>query len=108
MKPISKFFWLAILGGAVLILVTGCATSRPIRQALVCPQCKNVTINRFPQPSSPDKADSYAFWNPDTPAISHTCPGCKGILTTLFTEGTLRHECSICEQAPFSCSISSY
>jgi len=103
-KRIERFTLGALLL-AVVAMASGCATSRGTEQALVCPQCKEVTIERFPRAYSPDEAISYAFWDREGTTVEHSCPGCQGALTTLFKEGRLRHKCSICEQTPFSCPI---
>ena len=95
-----------MIGASVLTtiaLASGCATSRSAQQARVCPQCKEVTLERLPGIYSPDEAVSYAFWDQERTTTEHSCPGCQGALITLFKEGKLRHRCSICEQASFSC-----
>lgn len=97
-----------IIGGtslvAVVVLASGCATSRGKEQALVCPQCREVTITRtIPvfegEGNLPPREEEVT-------EIKHSCPGCQGALTTLFTEGKLQHKCSVCEQSPFSCPFS--
>lgn len=100
MKRIMKWILSAIAGGAVLILVPGCATSQPTKQAMVCPQCKMVSIERPPMLHSPDD------YQPIREQVEvHECPGCQGALTTFFKEGRLQHKCSVCEESPFSCPV---
>jgi hypothetical protein len=31
---------------------------------------------------------------------AHNCPGCKGEITTLLTEGKWEHKCTLCKDAP--------
>jgi hypothetical protein len=108
MKHIKRIKHLALgtLLLPVAVLASGCATSRSTNQALVCPQCKDVAIERLPRAYSLDEATSYSFWEREETTIEHSCPGCQGALITLFKEGKLRHKCSICEQTPFSCPVS--
>lgn len=99
MKPI-------MMGGLLLsgvALVSGCATSRGTEQALVCPQCKEVTITRTIPVFEGD--GNLPPREEEVTETKHSCPGCQGALTTFFKEGKLRHKCSICEQSPFSCPI---
>lgn len=101
MKQMMKWLFSIIAFGAVLALVTGCATSQPAKQALVCPQCKVVTVDRPPMLHSPDD------YQPVREQIEeHSCPGCQGAMTTFFKEGKWQHKCSVCAETPFSCPIS--
>lgn len=107
MKPSVKLALSIIVGGAVMTLANGCATAPANGHALVCPQCKEVTITRTVTVFD----ESEAHFSPQDKEVtetSHSCPGCQGALVTFFKEGKLRHECSICEQTPFSCSIGNY
>lgn len=99
----------AFAAAAALLLVgllSGCATGRPVPQALVCPQCQTVTIEPMPRLLSPDELEfaPHNMWS-DT-VFEHQCPGCQGALATLFKEGRLKHVCSICEQGGFRCPVS--
>ena len=93
--------------GAVLLpivaLVSGCATSRSTEQALVCPQCKEVTLTRTI--SVFEGEGNLPPRQEEVTETKHSCPGCQGALTTFFKEGKLQHKCSICQQAPFSCPV---
>jgi len=106
MKPNIVCTGSLLAGASALFLLAGCATERPTEQALVCPQCKEVTIEHFPKAISPDEEISYPHANEYWTQIEHVCPGCQGALTTLFKEGKWQHKCSICEQSPFSCPVS--
>lgn len=88
---------------AVVALAAGCATSRNAEQALVCPQCKVVTVTRTVPVFEGD--GNLSPREEEVTETQHSCPGCQGALTTFFKEGKLRHKCSICEQTPFSCPI---
>jgi hypothetical protein len=98
MKRMMKWSLSVIVGAGALTLVTGCATRRPMEQALVCPDCRVVVVR-----DNARHRESYAF--PEE-SVRHECPDCQGALTTLFTEGRLVHKCSRCDGTPFSCSIS--
>lgn len=88
---------------AAIFLLTGCATTNPKEQALVCPQCKVVTITpRVPVFEGEGKPLRLRSEETET---EHSCPGCQGALTTFFKEGKFQHQCSICEQEPFSCPV---
>jgi len=101
MKRIKKWILGATISVALLALIGGCATSQPTKQAMVCPQCKMVSIERPPIPHSPDD------YQPIREQVEvHECPGCQGSLTTFFKEGKLQHKCSVCEQMPFTCPFS--
>jgi|DeeseametaMP2916_FD_contig_81_145011_length_794_multi_2_in_0_out_0_1 hypothetical protein len=41
----------------------------------------------------------------EPPYFQHECPGCQGALTTFLKKGELRHECSVCEEGPYSCQL---
>jgi hypothetical protein len=111
--------------------LSGCATSNDSaagkrREATICPQCKMVAVTP-PQPVGPGIAYGPGFsgFGPDyrwgglgtgfgwttgpfgyATAYEDTCPGCKGVLKTFFTEGKWKHKCSVCEQKPFTCPVS--
>lgn len=92
-----------LAGAAALALLSGCATAKPKAQALVCPQCKVVTVTR-----DEPVFEGEGNLPPREQAVTetrHSCPGCQGALTTFFKEGKLQHKCSLCQQAPFSCSF---
>lgn len=91
---------------AVALLASGCATTPALEQALVCPQCKEVTIQQLPERYDPQDGLSRTYWEFNKTRTEHSCPGCQGSLVTLFKEGKLQHKCSLCEQSPFSCPLS--
>ncbi len=99
-RPALAFF----IGTAVVLVAAGCATTKSTSQALVCPQCKVLsvtnTITVFDESES-----NLSPHDKEIIETSHSCPGCQGALTTFFKEGKLKHKCSICEQAPFSCPV---
>lgn len=96
-----------VLASAFLVTVlVGCATTRPAEQALVCPRCKVVTIEPSPDEFSIEEGLTRSYRASHSTIVRHSCPGCQGALTTLFTEGKLQHKCSICDQSPFSCPVS--
>jgi len=88
---------------AIIALASGCATGRSAGEALVCPQCKVVTITRTVPVFDSD--GNLPPRDEEVTETRHSCPGCQGALTTFFQEGKLRHKCSICEQTPFSCPV---
>ncbi len=72
---------------------TGKSTSET---ATACPECRSVLI-------LPDEMQMAIDGYEDAPRYEHQCPGCQGALTTLFTDGELRHQCSYCKDSPYSC-----
>gem|GEM_PF-824462 len=85
------------LGGCASINETGGKG----RQALVCPQCKmvTVTVDRSYYGTGP-----FGYRGPAR-VYQDTCPSCQGLIETLFKEGRLKHKCSICKGSPFTCPI---
>ena len=92
--------------GAGLLVLSGCASTNETggkgKHALVCPQCKMVavTVNR----------PYFGGWrhrgySGPTTFYRDTCPGCQGAIETFFKEGKLKHKCSICKEAPFTCPV---
>lgn len=85
---------------AAAAFAQGCATSASSRRALVCPDCKTVEVT-----------EENSSWGYDSPSpasstrMEHRCPGCQGALNSLFKEGKLRHQCSICPQDAFTCPV---
>lgn len=104
MKKLSKLYLVAPVVLALAVGVTGCATDNARRatamakSGVVCPECRTVTLGPFP---------SSAEWRGGSPATvqRHECPGCRGVVTLSPGPDGYRHECSVCKQTPFSCSI---
>lgn len=123
------------LAGVAALAVSGllqsCATATPPArtaaggkvkktESIVCPQCKMVAVASYGVPFA---AHPWVFstagsgWYPGWSSFAwgglnypqktyeDKCPGCKGALTTLATEGKLQHKCSICTQKPFKCPV---
>jgi len=82
---------------AATLLAAGCTSLRSGRTALACPDCRAVF-----ERDNVGYEDGYAF--PEV-NVRHECPGCQGLLSTLFTEGRWGHKCSRCEGAPYSCVV---
>ena len=108
---------LSILAVSVGILgLNGCATTEQSaagdEQVFVCPECKIVT-ETIERPGLGGYDDYYNVGlDPDpgvysgTQTISkHTCPGCQGVIETLFKEGNWKHKCSVCKDSPFTCPV---
>lgn len=51
----------------------------------------------------PDVFSDYS--DATTQVGRHECPGCQGALATLFKEGKLQHQCSICTQEGYTCPL---
>lgn len=87
-------------------LLAGCATAKSPsttavpKSGVVCPECRTVTLGPFP---------SSAEWRGGPPATvqRHECPGCRGVVTLSPGPDGYRHECSVCKQSPFSCTVNS-
>lgn len=107
------FGWVvqAILAMTVIALVAGCATTnrRSTEGALVCPQCKMVAVKTSNQPGGYYPGLPSGRWQagPVSPTTTyeHRCPNCQGALSTLIREGKLKHKCSVCQEAPFTCPV---
>lgn len=97
--------WLTL--PALAVMAVGCATGgNETSRALVCPECETVLLEPAPQPAlSPDEEGIYYSSSLERERRQHTCPGCQGALTTLFKEGKLKHQCSVCSQGAFRCPI---
>jgi len=102
MKRKSTVALLALAALPLLAALHGCATKNDTAQArtsetaLVCPECKTVTLGPYPTfEDSPGK--------PTGTIERHECAGCRGILSLNSTKEWFRHECSVCKQSPFAC-----
>lgn len=100
---------LAVTALAGILASGGCAsineTGGKGRQALVCPQCKMVAVNRPHSYFSGGGRGTYPGYGGPQTVYKHTCPGCQGALETLFKEGKLKHKCSLCKDSPYTCPI---
>ena len=105
MKKLIQTGLVAFLGTAVALSVIGCATTKPAREVLVCPQCKIVTVTRTVA-VIPDSEGNLPPEDQEVTETQHSCPGCQGAIATLLKEGKFHHKCSICEQEAFTCPIS--
>ncbi len=89
-----------LLALAVVLAVSGCArtneTGSKGEQALVCPQCKIVAVTVHHR---------FGHHGPSTD-YQDACPGCHGMMETLFREGKWKHSCSICKDSPYTCPLS--
>lgn len=108
----------AIAMAAILasLLSVSCVTTRKAPQsAIACPECR-VVVTYVENESLPfeglelvvvDGADAvnYDDFGP-TEERRHECPGCEGLLTSLFRRGKLEHRCSICSDSPYTCKVS--
>ena len=110
MKPNSSFHATALsllLATAGLLALSGCASTNETggkgKHALVCPQCKMVavTVNR---PYPVGRGFGRGYTGPTT-VYNDTCPGCQGVIETLFKEGKWKHKCSVCKDSPFTCPV---
>lgn len=88
---------------AAFATVVGCATSQgtkpdevPKTTALVCPECKTVTLGPFP-------SNADYLGGPPATLTRHECGGCRGIISMRPDGQQFKHECSLCKQSPFSC-----
>jgi len=93
-------------------IVAGCATTNDKatnQEAIVCPECKMVAVKTSRQPGGYYPGLPGARWQagPVSPSTTydHRCPNCQGAITTMMREGKLKHKCSVCENAPFSCPV---
>ena len=85
-------------------LLSGCATAKSSDQkeapkaALACPECKTVTLGPVP---------SVGAWRgePPTTITKHECRGCRDDISLRPDGLQLQHQCSICQQSPFSCEM---
>lgn len=102
-KRTMKLFLSVLAGVTALTLLQGCATSKPKEQALVCPQCKVVTIT--PRVPIFDGEGKPLRLRGEQTETYHSCPGCHGALATFFKEGKFQHKCSICERERSSCPV---
>jgi hypothetical protein len=102
MKTKTKMMAKGLASSALLSVLIGCATEKSPAQlkssgtALVCPECKTVTLGPFPAfGDSPGKATATIE--------QHECAECRGILSLNSTKEWFRHECSVCKQGAFVC-----
>lgn len=82
-------------------LLSSCVTTQggSSKQALVCPQCRSATFQpKFYEDVSETPASLHEV-------EEHQCPGCKGGVTSILKNGKWTHECSICANSPYSCSV---
>lgn len=93
-----------LFGVAFIGLLAGCATGRVpdhttvTKSGEVCPECRTVTLGPFPSTE----------WQGGSVTVQrHECPGCRGVVTLSSGPDGYRHECSICKQSPFSCTVNS-
>jgi len=104
MKLTSKLQLKVITVLFLMLLTAGCFTNRRVNStnsqgaAVACAECRSVLLGPFP---------SGGDWRDENPATvtRHECPGCRGVLTSTADEYTLRHECSVCKETPFSCQV---
>lgn len=100
-----------LLASVGMLTLGGCATFNKSAsdKVLVCPQCKMVatTIQR------PKLGFEYSgsYGSEDMSKVTETvyrdkCPGCQGVIKTLFVNGKSKYQCTICEDSPFSCPVS--
>ena len=105
MKKLIQTGYIALFGAVAAFALTGCATSKSTKTALVCPQCKMVTVTRTVT-VFPEGEGNFPPEDQEMTEMQHSCPGCQGAIVTLFKEGKFHHKCSICEQEAFTCPIS--
>ena len=85
--------------GAVLLaaIVVGCTTTKRKSRALVCPECKDVSMLVYPHQ---DVVEGFSQYQ-----IEHQCKGCRGAVENFFRDGSFTHACSICRNQPWSCDL---
>lgn len=102
-------FTLLAFAGAALLALSGCAstneTGRKAKQALVCPQCKMVVVTTSTRPYFTGHRYPYSYGSGATNFYKDTCPGCQGVIETLFKEGKWKHKCSVCKDSPYTCPV---
>lgn len=92
---------------AFALVALGCASTNETggkgKQALVCPQCKWVAVAT----TRPHFGYGHDTRLGRVPAkvYEDTCPGCQGVIETLFREGKWKHKCSICKDSPYTCPV---
>lgn len=91
MTKMHQWGLVLVIGGAA-----GCASITSQQQTLVCPECRIVV--ELVLKNDPDNP----WATEEVPRQS--CPGCQSALATFFSEGKLKHKCSICAQSAFTCS----
>jgi len=102
LNTLIRGFTLLVFAG----LLAGCATANSPKTAavpksgVVCPECRTVTLGPFP---------SGAEWRGGPPAMvqRHECSGCRGVFSVYGDGPQYRHECSVCKQSPYSCTVNS-
>lgn len=107
-----RYFIQKVVAGAAVILAAsalsfgGCATSDGAKgkeSALVCPQCKMVAVDTM-RPDWGFGRNTRLGWVP-AKVYEDQCPGCQGVIETLFKEGKWKHKCSICKDSPYTCPV---
>jgi len=110
MKPNALLARLAhfCVPSLIFLAVSGCASSNETggngKRALVCPQCKMVSV-KIPAPLYRSGSRHGLYPGDKQVYYKDTCPGCQGAIETFFKEGKLKHTCSICKDSPFVCPI---
>ncbi len=114
MKQFAKLNFTAAAVLAALVL-SGCATSQPKKQAAICPDCKMVKVTvadigwGAEVPIAEDGHETTFGANNSFPGdytttyLQHRCPYCQGAVKTFFKEGKLRHYCSTCDKMAAVC-----
>ena len=99
-RPFSIITFMAF----VALGLASCATtvrSGSEAESIACPECRNVVE------IVEGELDVHTFDDPEMIAVErHVCRGCKGHSASLFSEGKFRHQCTICEESPYSCTFS--
>jgi hypothetical protein len=85
------------MAAALIAVATGCASTNSGRNATVCPQCRTVT-EEVPE-------WDYESLDETRTVYRHLCDGCQGALVTLFKEGRLKHQCTICQEEGYRCPL---
>lgn len=111
-----------LAASAGILALGGCASTRQTARkdwpVLVCPECRMVAETP-PRPYFPgyDYNDSavrfggpggrgtYGDYRRTQTVYKDICPGCQGVIETLFKEGRWKHTCSVCKDTPFTCPI---
>jgi len=103
----------ATLAFTALLSLSGCAgtneTAVKGKHALVCPQCKMVAVAKVDSPYvGGGGRGGYGYgpgYNRTRTVYEDSCPGCRGAITTFFSEGKWKHKCSVCKESPFTCPV---
>ena len=91
MKSLTAQLIMGVTIATVVVVGSGCATTKSDDHALVCPQCRNIKVFT----SSQELEER----------VTHSCPGCKGVVKYFWAGQEKVHECSICKKTAFTCPL---